>query len=155
MAAPLLMVLLLTGPWLAAAGRGLAPDRRDHAARAGILAMFLFTGVSHFTAADSIVALIPAAWPLRLEAVYLSGIVEIVLGLAVITAAYRRPAGLALLALLVGLVPLNVYGAFNQVDSGGHAWGPIYLLIRLPLQAFIMWWVFRFAVAAGETRPAS
>lgn len=147
MAAPLLMVLLLTGPWLVATGRGLAPERRDHAGRVGIMALFVFTGASHFTAADSILALIPPSWPLRLEAVYASGAIEIVLGLAALSVAQRGRAGVALLLLLIGLVPLNVYGAFNRVDSGGHAWGPIYLLVRLPLQAFIMWWVLRFALA--------
>ena len=29
---------------------------------------------------------------------------------------------------------------------GGHAWGPVYLFVRVPLQAFILLWVYWFAI---------
>jgi hypothetical protein len=29
---------------------------------------------------------------------------------------------------------------------GGHAWGPVYLLIRAPLQAIIVFWVYWFTI---------
>lgn len=47
-------------------------------------------------------------------------------------------------------------GAFAQVPMGGHAWGPVYLLIRAPLQAAIVAWVWVFTLresgAGGKLR---
>jgi uncharacterized membrane protein len=44
--------------------------------------------------------------------------------------------------MLLGLLPANIYSAFNQVDFGGHAAGPIYLLVRVPFQLFVIWWIY-------------
>ena len=49
-------------------------------------------------------------------------------------------------AVLVAFFPANVYAAFQHAPMGGHAWGPAYLLIRAPLQLFILWWIWRFVL---------
>jgi uncharacterized membrane protein len=59
---------------------------------------------------------------------------------------YRRLAGWAAAAVLVLFFPANVYAAMNHVPMGGHAWGPAYLLIRAPLQAVILLWVYWFTI---------
>jgi hypothetical protein len=37
---------------------------------------------------------------------------------------------------------------------GGHAWGPAYLLVRVPLQLAVLLWVYRFVLRQprAETR---
>ena len=70
--------------------------------------------------------------------------------LAVLFAPYRRVAGLLLIALFVALFPANVWAAMRHAPVGGHAWGPIYLLVRAPLQAFFIWWAYRFALRADR-----
>ncbi|MEM6435361.1 MAG: hypothetical protein AAF773_16140 [Cyanobacteria bacterium P01_D01_bin.115] len=63
----------------------LAIAQRPHQIRtAGCLAfaaLFLFTGISHFALADGMVQMLPAWVPGRYPIIYLTGIMEIVLGL--------------------------------------------------------------------------
>ena len=47
---------------------------------------------------------------------------------------------------------LLVYSTVNHVPMGGHAWGPVYLLIRAPLQAIILFWVYWFTIRQADTR---
>ena len=47
--------------------------------------------------------------------------------------------------MLLFLLPINIYAAIMYVPMGGHGWGPIYLLIRVPLQLLLMVWTYRFA----------
>jgi uncharacterized membrane protein len=46
--------------------------------------------------------------------------------------------------MLVLFFPANIYAAFTRVDMGGHAWGPVYLLIRAPLQLVLIGWAYGF-----------
>ncbi|HYX71759.1 MAG TPA: hypothetical protein VE732_03240, partial [Nitrososphaera sp.] len=41
-----------------------------------------------------------------------------------------------------GLLPANIYSAINRVDFGGHGIGPAYLLVRVPFQLFVIWWIY-------------
>jgi uncharacterized membrane protein len=52
----------------------------------------------------------------------------------------RGVAGWLGAALLVLFFPANVYAAIHHVPQGGHSWGPIYLLVRAPLQLMILFW---------------
>jgi hypothetical protein len=36
---------------------------------------------------------------------------------------------------------------------GGHEWGPVYLLIRAPLQAIIVFWVYWFTIRQPGAVP--
>jgi hypothetical protein len=38
---------------------------------------------------------------------------------------------------------------------GGHEWGPVYLLIRAPLQAIILAWIYWFTIKRTGTRRES
>ena len=42
--------------------------------------------------------------------------------------------------------PANIYAAFNSIGLGGHQWGPIYLLIRAPLQIILIAWAYFLCV---------
>jgi uncharacterized membrane protein len=48
--------------------------------------------------------------------------------------------------VLVLFFPANVYAALNHIPMGGHAWGPVYLLVRAPLQIIILLWVYWFTI---------
>jgi uncharacterized membrane protein len=48
--------------------------------------------------------------------------------------------------MLLGVLPANVYAAYNRIAFGGHEAGPAYLLARIPFQLFVMWWVYFAAV---------
>lgn len=142
------MLLILTAPHLASGA--LASWRKQPAAQApaawGLGLLFLFTASGHFVQTQPMSQMLPPWVPAREALVYATGVLEIVIGLGFFSARWRRAAGWAAAAVLVGFFPANVYAAFQHVPMGGHAWGPAYLLIRAPLQLFILGWVCYFVL---------
>ena len=146
----LLSVFIVT--WIS-----LAIFQRPHKVRtAGCLAfaaLFIFTGISHFTLADGMVQMLPAWVPGRYFIIYITGVLEILLGLGVFWQSTRRGAGVLTLLFLVCIFPSNVYAALNAVDFGGNVNGPSYLFFRVPLQLFLLWWVWFMAVRQPQLAP--
>ena len=128
----------------------LAIAKRPHPIRtAGCIAfaaLFIFTGISHFALAEGMVQMLPAWVPGRYPIIYLTGIMEIVLGLGFLWPSARRLSSLLTLAFLIAVFPSNIYAAWNSVDFGGNVNGPGYLLFRAPMQVFLLWWVWFMAV---------
>ncbi len=104
-------------------------------------ALYVFAGVMHFVRPDFYVQIMPPYLPWHLELVYLSGIAEIVLGIAVLIPAWRVPAAWGIIALLIAVFPANLHVALNNVPVGGATEGlGIWNWVRLPFQAlFILW----------------
>lgn len=123
-------------------------------------AFFTTAGVMHFARPDVFESIVPDWIPDPKLANRLSGAAEIVLGLGMLPPTTRRASALGLLALIAAVFPANVDMAVNQVElkpadgrltrSVGTARGP-QNWIRLPLQAPLLWWLWREARAA---RPA-
>ena len=86
--------------------------------------------------------MLPAAVPFRIEFVYLTGVLELLGAIGVWIPRLTKLTGLLLILMLVGLLPVNVYSAINRVEFGGHAAGPLYLLVRIPFQLFAIWWTY-------------
>jgi uncharacterized membrane protein len=152
MTTPLLMLALLTVPllivWrLRSLGLqlSLAPG-----GVIGLVLVLLLAASAHFFTPEALAAMLPPFVPARLPLVYVTGVLELALALGLALPPTRRLAGLATIATLVLFLPANVYAAFAHVEMGGHAWGPVYLLIRVPLQALLIGWTWWFAV-----RPAT
>lgn len=146
------MLALLTAPYffLGHVQTNLAghPTSTETRAAIGIATMFMFTGVGHFVATEQMVQMLPEWVPLRTEIVYVSGVAEIAAAALILVPMLRRAVGWLLIAMLIGFLPVNVYAAFIQAPMGGHAWGPAYLLIRVPVQAVIVAWIWWFMVRA-------
>ena len=86
-----------------------------------LLAAFLVAaGVGHLVMPEVFLAQVPAWVPARLTLVYASGVVEIVLGVALVAAPRHRVAvGWAVAALFVAVFPGNL----NQAITGDDAFG--------------------------------
>jgi len=112
----------------------------------GISAVFAFTALGHFVKRDEMAAMIPASISARTAIVVLSGLLEVFLAVVVLIPTYSKAAGIALCVFLVLVTPVNVYAAIKKVNFGGHAAGPRYLLLRLPLQLVLLIWIYWFAV---------
>ncbi|HEU0235410.1 MAG TPA: hypothetical protein VFR14_03090 [Candidatus Limnocylindrales bacterium] len=96
-------------------------------------------GVSHLVSPLPFVQHLPTWIPERYLIVYVSGVIEIALGAALLAPARWRPlVGAALAAYLVAVFPGNVYVAVAGVDVVGQP-GGIYAWLRLPLQAVFIW----------------
>jgi uncharacterized membrane protein len=105
------------------------------AARIGLAAMFMFTGASHFTSLKhDMAAMIPPPLTGALWVIYLTGVLEIAGAFGLLLPRWRKWAAWGLAALLVAMLPANVYAALNGVPLRGDP--PSALWWRVPLQMF-------------------
>lgn len=158
MTTPIIMLVLMTAPYLivrAFSGvTGRDADVRGAAAiGAGIL--FVFTSVGHFIQTEPLAQMLPPWVPERTLLVYLTGILELAIAVGFLVRRTRRFAGWVAAAVLVLFFPANIYAAIHHVSMGGHEWGPVYLIIRAPLQAIILLWVYWFAIRQPDAALAN
>jgi uncharacterized membrane protein len=111
-----------------------------------LAAVFTFTAVGHFLLTDKMAGMLPEWVPLRTAIVHATGVLEFAGAAGLVIPRFSRATGLCLVAFLILVFPANVYAALHHVDIGGHAAGPAYLLIRLPLQLVLIVWAWWFAV---------
>jgi uncharacterized membrane protein len=90
--------------------------------------------------------LLPPFVPARRALIYITGILEIALGIAVLTTPNPFYVGLFIIAYLIAIFPSNVYAAIRRIPFGSHSMGPKYLFARLPLQLLLIWWTYWFTV---------
>ena len=106
----------------------------------GISVFFIYFGIDHFINPEFYLSIMPPMFPLHLEAVYLSGLFEILGGVGVLIARTRSIAGWGLLALLIAVYPANIYMALTPEAFPDI---PLFVLyFRLALQFLFFYWAY-------------
>jgi len=113
----------------------------------GLSLFFVVAGINHFVNPNFYVQIMPPYLPAHRELVYLSGVLEILGGVAVLIPGIRTTAGLGLVLLLVAIFPANLHMALNPEQFPGMS--PAVLYARLPLQALFIAWAY------WATRPGA
>lgn len=121
--------------------------------RLGIAIFLVMTASAHFSNPGAMAAMLPGFLPLRIEIVVLTGFLEIALGLAILVPQVQRLVGWAIMAMLLGFLPANIFAALNYIPFGGAEMGPAYLLVRVPYQALLIGFVF-WASQTGNRRSS-
>jgi uncharacterized membrane protein len=120
---------------------------------------YVVGGINHFANTDFYVPMMPPYLPLNVELVYLSGVAEIGLGVAVLIPAFRRLAAWGIILLLIAIFPANLHIALHNLPLGGRAEGlGIWNWVRLPFQAVFIawaWWSTQPERPAAQLRPAA
>ena len=106
----------------------------------GLSLFFVYFGIDHFVNPDFYLSIMPPAFPLHAEAVYISGFFEILGGICVLIPSLRKLAGWGLIALLVSVYPANIYMAINPEAFPEISIGLLYF--RLPLQFLFIYWAY-------------
>ncbi|MFC0524933.1 hypothetical protein ACFFGV_15245 [Pontibacillus salicampi] len=108
-----------------------------------MFAMLLTTGMSHFFMASSFQQMLPDFIPYKSLVVYLTGIIEILLGIGVVFNRFLKVSSYSLIIFFIVVFPVNVNNALNgTLLSGGlESQIPYYLWIRLLFQPLFIWWV--------------
>lgn len=153
MTTPLIIVAILTVPTLVAALLGVALRRPGLYLVGGRIALavaFAFFAVGHFVMTEPMIAMLPEWVPIRRAVVLGTGLLEAALALALLVPRWRRPTGIACIAVLILFFPANIYAAVNAAGPGGHQWGPAYLLVRGPVQLLVILWSYWFAVRSVD-----
>jgi len=102
-------------------------------------AVFILAGIAHFTQTLEFQLFLPNWVPQKYMVVLGSGVLEIVLGILMLTKHFRTMAAMGILVLLVLYLPLHIYDLTRfipQIGSKTMAW------IRLPLQLVMIWMAY-------------
>jgi uncharacterized membrane protein len=119
------------------------PVRR--ALRYLLSALMVGIGLLHFVADHIFVQIIPPGLPAPDVLVWVSGAIEVALGVALLIPRTRRAAGFGLVALYIAVFPANIYMAVANVQIRGlPAWAEqppeTALWARLPFQLVLIVW---------------
>jgi uncharacterized membrane protein len=116
-----------------------------------LLSVFwIAAGVNHFVNPRAYEAIMPDYVPAQREAVFWSGVAEVIGGLAVIPGRTRRLARWWILGVLVAVFPANVHMALHP-ERYRNIPEPA-LWARLPVQLLLAWWAWRATAPGAEPR---
>lgn len=99
---------------------------------------FLFAGVLHFLKEPNFTKIVPDYLPFRKEIVYISGLMEIVIGMYLI---FKNPSEIGkklINVFLLSVFPANIYMARKEIPLGDKQLSKKVLYGRLPLQFILM-----------------
>lgn len=114
-----------------------------------LAAIFIGAGVLHLLRPGTFVTMVPPWLPAPALLVVVSGVFEVMGGIGILVPLTRVVAGLGLIALLVAVLPANVHMLVQARAAGASLLWQLALLIRVPLQLVLIWWVHRATVRAS------
>ncbi len=119
------------------------------AARIGMSAMLIVTGIAHFVFIKGMVMMLPAFVPFRIFIVYLTGIIELIFAITLLTPKYKVKTAWLLIGFFILIIPANIYAAVHQINletASNDGDGINYLWYRIPLQIVFIYWVYFSAI---------
>ena len=148
-----LIVLLATFATLYTVNRFLLDGRMSISliGRISMSAMLLVTGIAHFVSTDLMVEMMPDVVPLKREMVYFTGVCELAAAAGLLWNKTARLSSIMLIVFFIAVLPANIAGSLKQVNLGGMEYGVVYLLFRVPLQIFLIWWVYYFGLKRNKS----
>jgi len=93
--------------------------------------------------------MIPAIVPLKTEIIYLTGVLEILLGIGLLIPGLRVYSGWYLVIFFIFLLPANINAAIKHIDyqkGTPDGSGISYLWFRVPLQILFIAWTYFCAI---------
>lgn len=103
--------------------------------------LYVVAGILHFVRPQTYLRIMPPSIPAPLTMVHLSGVAELVLGLALLVPSLRSWAAWGIILLLIAVFPANWYMATSGKFASIPAW---ILWARLPLQGVLIYWAYTF-----------
>ncbi len=105
-------------------------------------AIYVLAGVFHFVYPSMYARIIPPWIPGKKSVVFLSGILEIVLGFALVLPELRTLALYGIIILLILFLPVHTYMLRDKTAGMGiPRW---VLILRIPLQGLLIYWAYLY-----------
>lgn len=114
--------------------------------------MLLVTGVTHFTHTDWMVGMMPDFVPAKRELVYFTGVCELLAVIGLLWGRFSRLTSIMLIIFFILILPANIAERLQAENFDGLEFGAWYLLFRIPLQIFFIWWVYYFGIRQNRER---
>ena len=96
--------------------------------------MYIFIGIRHFYGPQYFLHIVPPQLPFKLFLVYVTGLIEIIGGVAILSSKTRRAGALLLIFLLVIVFPANIYLYISETPQNLLGITKTDALIRMPFQ---------------------
>ncbi len=126
--------------------------------RVAMACMLVLTGTGHFLFTKGMVLMLPDFIPAREAVVLVTGILEIVAAVALLSSFVPVLTGWLLIIFFLLILPSNIYAAIHHVNLKTATYdgaGPLYLWFRVPLQLLYTGWVYFFIVRHKRRAPAT
>ena len=109
----------------------------------------VYAGVQHFLKPDFYLPFVPSFLPYTNVIIYVSGIIEIVLGLMLIMPKYSKIGAMGIMLLMLVFLPIHIWDVFSDTPAiGSHQAA----LVRLPVQLMFIAITWKLK-SAGESQP--
>ncbi len=113
--------------------------------------LFIAAGINHFWHIGMYVSIMPPYLPWPLALIYITGAMEILLGVLLIPRSSRRMAAAGLIFLLIAIFPANVQMTINYAhEHNPYLWITV---VRLPLQVVLIWIIWKVG-RVGKVRES-
>jgi uncharacterized membrane protein len=99
-------------------------------------------GILHFVVPQPFIRIVPGFLPAPAALVYISGAIEIALGLGLLIPSVRQFSAWGLVALFIAVYPANLNMAFNHIQISGIPDTWWFHAIRLPFQFVLIAWAY-------------
>jgi uncharacterized membrane protein len=104
--------------------------------------LYIAAGINHFTSAEYYYKIIPPSLPYSYPLIYISGVIEALLGVLLLFNKTKNVAACGLVFLLIAVFPANIQMLINYIkEDNPRLWVAI---VRLPLQLPLIWWAYTF-----------
>ena len=104
--------------------------------------VYFIAGINHFRNPRLYIKIIPPYFPNRKLLNSLSGVAEMILGIALCIPALSNFAAWGVIALLIAIFPTHIYMYFEEkAKMGLPKW---VLLLRMPLQLGLIYWAYQY-----------
>ena len=115
-------------------------------------ALYIIAGIYHFINPAFYIKIMPEWMPEHLLLVYVSGVIEILLGIGLIVKQTRKISAWLIIAMLVVFffaihIPMAI--VFYKTNNPG-LW---IALVRLPIQFYLVWWAFKYTKDKRAKNP--
>ena len=107
-----------------------------------LASMYIFAGLMHFVKPKAYIKVMPDYFKHKALLVYLSGVAEIVLGIALFFEPTKDFAIYGIVLMLVVFLTVHI----NMLKGKREAMGipKIILILRIPLQFLLIWWALYY-----------
>ena len=96
--------------------------------------MYVFIGIKHFTDPQYFLEIVPPQLPFKLFLVYITGLMKIIGGAAILSLKTRKMGAFLLIFLLVSVFPANIYLYISEVPQNALGVSRMDAVIRMPFQ---------------------
>lgn len=115
-----------------------------------VIGLFMiYAGIQHFIKPDFFIPFVPGFLPLKTTIVYVSGFLEVLVGVLLLIKKYAKIGAIGILVLLFIFLPIHIWDIFAEAPAIGSRKAA---LIRLPIQLLLIFIVWKIKNSISNNR---